>query len=451
MQPVGPWTLDERLGRGGNAEVHRATDASGREVALKVIHRRKARGEPYERFVREIGVLRALGETEGVLPLIDAHVPVEVSRQDRPWLAMPIAMPIRNALDDQPLETVVEAVARIATTLVRLLSDHGIAHRDIKPGNLYRHDNDWVVGDFGLIALPDVEGLTAKGRALGPVHYVPFEMLRDASSADPWQADVYALAKTLWVLTTGLNYPPPGHQPSHVRGQSISDFRYHPMNGPLDQLIDRATRPDPEERPTMREVADELASWLRLPIDQPSVDVADARRSLRAKLDPELARQDMAEERKEHALVAVRRLAVLFAPINQALAELHPRATIDGEPDKSTRNLLRTHEHQGSARIDFRYQRLSSIEVGSAGRELVLRVARSVELSDDGDLLLWLHIDVGNPRYLGPRAFDWRPRPWTAPVGSIDVERILQEAVREAARQLEKAAAVFAEGSLDSG
>lgn len=72
---VGPWTLHEKLGRGGNATVWRATRASGDEAALKVINTTKAQREPYRRFVQEIEFLRSLGDFPGVLPLLDAHLP----------------------------------------------------------------------------------------------------------------------------------------------------------------------------------------------------------------------------------------------------------------------------------------------------------------------------------------------------------------------------------------
>jgi len=150
---IGPWSIHERLGKVGNAKVWRATDSGGREVALKVIDAIHEQREQYKRFVREIGFLRSLEDTTGVLPLIDAHLPDTPTDEDRPWLAMPIATPIADALRDQPLETVVEAMATIAETLTRLHAN-GVGHRDIKPGNLYRLDGDWLVGDFGLVAVP---------------------------------------------------------------------------------------------------------------------------------------------------------------------------------------------------------------------------------------------------------------------------------------------------------
>ena len=69
------------------------------------------------------------------------------------------------------------AVAAIAGTLARLQSDFGIAHRDIKPGNLYELDGAWLIGDFGLVAVPDAKGLTVDGRQVGPAHYTAYEMI----------------------------------------------------------------------------------------------------------------------------------------------------------------------------------------------------------------------------------------------------------------------------------
>jgi len=181
---LGPWTLHELLGSGGNAEVYRATDTVGREVALKVIKARKPEREPYRRFVREIEVLQALEDKTGILPVVDAHLPANPSREDRPWLAMSIATPLAGALQGEPLELVVTAVAAIAATLARL-HEQGIGHRDIKPSNLHRLADDWLIGDFGLVAGPDTRGLTPGDRPLGPVHFMPYEMIVNPQTADP--------------------------------------------------------------------------------------------------------------------------------------------------------------------------------------------------------------------------------------------------------------------------
>ena len=44
---------------------------------------------------------------------------------------------------------VVGAVGAIAETLSRLQAEFDVAHRDIKPGNLYELDGSWLIGNLG--------------------------------------------------------------------------------------------------------------------------------------------------------------------------------------------------------------------------------------------------------------------------------------------------------------
>lgn len=443
---IGPWSLIEKLGSGGNADVWRATDANGREVALKVLHTARAGREPYRRFVREIQTLQNLPDLRGILPLIDAHLPEHPSEADRPWLAMPIATLIPDALSGQPLEVVIAAVASIASTLARIHDEYGLGHRDVKPNNLYSLKGEWLVGDFGLVAVPDLEELTRTGRPLGPAHFTPYEMIASPTTVDPKPVDVYSLAKTLWVLATELRFPPEGHQRTDTRGFAIADFRPHPNSHALDVVIDRCTQIHPEDRPTMAEVAADLDSWLTLPPEAQTVDIGEVRARLRTKMATRLAEEDQAAERKELALDAVRRLAELVAPLNRALLDLHPRAAIDGSADEFTRNVVRTlDEVSGSPEIAFRYQRLSSITIGGSGLGYHLRFGRTLELTDVGNLILHLFIDVGR-NTLGGHAFDWMPQAWSAQVGSVQAEEMLRVAVAEAAVQLQAAAGTFVDG-----
>ncbi len=314
---IGPWTVHERLGKGGNAKVWRATDEGGREVALKVVDAIHEQREQYQRFVREIIFLLTLEDTTGVLPLVDAHLPDAPTDEDRPWLAMPVVTPIASALRDQPLETVIEAMAAVAETLARLHA-LGIGHRDIKPGNLYSLDGKWLVGDFGLVAVPDVESLTESGRPLGPAHFTPYEMIRNPDTADAKMADVFSLAKTVWVLATAQQFPPEGHQPTQTVGFRINDFRAHPNAHLVDSLIDRCTRIHPVERPAMAQVADDLRRWLALPEETKAIDIGVIRMRLRTRMESRLAADEVKAQRKEMALAAARRLGNLVAPLESS-------------------------------------------------------------------------------------------------------------------------------------
>lgn len=439
---LGPWTIVSRIGGGGNATVWVATRANGKDqYALKVLKASNSDREPYKRFVREITFLKDLKDTTGILPLVDAHLPDQPTRRDRPWLAMPIATGIAGALAGAPLEDVVAAISQIAATLARL-AELGVAHRDLKPANLYRLKHAWLVGDFGLVRVPDLEELTRSRRPLGPAHFTAYEMIRNPATADPHPADVYSLGKTLWVLATEQRFPPEGHQPADSRGFSIADLRSHPHASALDRLVDNMTRLRPEERPNIAQVARDLQAWGALASEPVAIDVSAIRARLHEKLTAEWTADDLLQRRKDQAYGAVRRFQELLAPLNRSLQDVHPSAEIDLMNDSLTRDLLKSQEGMGRPPAVFLWQRCSQIGGGSAYSRYTLRMGRSVELAHDGQLTVRSLIAVGHPGRLGADHF-WQSQPRTAPVGTIEVEKVLQDAVDELKDQLSVALQVF--------
>jgi Protein kinase domain/Pentapeptide repeats (8 copies) len=263
-QTVGGWTLADFVAKGGNGEVWEAKNAEGTPVAVKILKSLDARSDTYKRFRSEIEVLRLLGPHDGILPLIDACSPDAPSHHHPAWLAMPFATGIEEALElagEWRLKRVIEAIARIAETLAKLHA-LGISHRDIKPANLFWYKGDWVVGDFGLVDFPDKAAVTKQGRKLGPQYYIAPEMLLTPETADGKPADVYSLAKTLWVLATDQRFPPPGEQRRDLTPILIGNYVSSPGTGELDTIAEAATRHDPIARPQMSEVASDLRAWL---------------------------------------------------------------------------------------------------------------------------------------------------------------------------------------------
>jgi serine/threonine protein kinase len=446
----GPWRLIEELGRGGNGTVWRAEHVdSGQSAALKEVNTRKADREPYRRFVTEIETLRGLGEFPGVLPLLDAHVPAEPKAKDRPWFVMPIATPLAEALAEADYGRLVGAFAAIAETLAALGSEHGIAHRDIKPGNLYELDGAALIGDFGLVALPDPSGLTRAGKPLGPANFIPFEMLNDAGTADPFAADVYSLAKSLWVATTGVDFPPPGHQPADAAPYRIADYRPHPQATRLDELVDRATLLDPHRRPNAAMFGTELRQWLELPATEADFDLSAASTAVREALSAEIDDTNRVDGWKEDAYKAARRLEELVRPLNEAMKEADPRAAV-GVNDELVSKMLRTLEHMGSAEVLFHFARATSLTVGARPVQTVLRMGRGVELVEDGQLIIRTMIDLGLDGVM-QSDMHWTSADRSVPVGSVSQEAALQEAVRELSEKLGEALQLLASKAPGSG
>jgi hypothetical protein len=272
-QEVAGWTLLDGLGEGGNGKVWHARKGSD-EAALKILHtqHQSAESKRYLRFKLEVeGQQRLIAlRVQGVMPIIDASMPSAPTDANPAWLAMPLAVPIRKALGAEPATLqVVEAVASIAETLAAM-HEQGFSHRDLKPSNLYRLGSEWVVGDFGLVDYPGKDGVTSQSERIGSVHFIAPEMMSDAADIDGRPADVYSLAKTLYVLTTGQTFPPPGQHRVDLPGMTVSDFVPGPRAVFLDRLIERGTNLDPRARPSMQQLAAELRECLRTAAD-PSV------------------------------------------------------------------------------------------------------------------------------------------------------------------------------------
>lgn len=263
MEAIGPWIKRRKIGQGGNGEVWSCKHKpDGNIAAIKFLKRNKIGSDNYKRLCHEIRLLRDLGQRKGILPLLQSNLPPEDKNPpDVPWLAMPEAHSLKNGFSDEtPLEVIVAGLSNVATALSEL-AEQAIHHRDIKPQNLFIYDNETVIGDFGLATYPGKEALTLEGQKLGPLYYIAPEMLEYQRGVDESRADVYSLAKTLWVLVTGQRYPPPGEQRALEPKVRVASYVRHIKSYLLDKLIQLATGFDPVKRISLADFAKELRAW----------------------------------------------------------------------------------------------------------------------------------------------------------------------------------------------
>src|SRR5262245_52146832 len=203
----GDYELLEKIGRGGQGLVYRARQKSlNRTVALKVIGLGQlATTEHLKRFRLEaqaaarldhpcIVPIYEVGEREGScyfsMKFIDGGQLDEVARRK--------PMSPRNAA---------ELIAKLARA-VHCAHEHGILHRDIKPGNILIDTNgEPHLTDFGLARLVEGEStLTRTMDVMGTPSYMAPEQAVGNNVAVSSLTDVYGLGAVFYQLLTG--HPP---------------------------------------------------------------------------------------------------------------------------------------------------------------------------------------------------------------------------------------------------
>ncbi|MEP6629022.1 MAG: serine/threonine-protein kinase, partial [Lapillicoccus sp.] len=135
----------------------------------------------------------------------------------------------------------------------------GIVHRDVKPGNvLLAEDGTARISDFGIAhAMGDVT-LTATGLVTGTPAFLAPEVARGEDSG--YAADVFSLGATLYTALEGHTPFGGDGNPMALLHRVASGVVEPPQHsGPLAPLLAEMMRSDPQDRPTMAEVADELA------------------------------------------------------------------------------------------------------------------------------------------------------------------------------------------------
>src|SRR4026207_1467538 len=204
---LGDYELLEEIGRGGQGVVFRARQKSlNRIVALKVISLGQWASKAHLKRFRLEAEAAARLEHPGIVPI---H---EVGERDGScYFSMKFVE--GGQLDEvarrepMPIRRAVELIAKVARTL-HYAHEHGILHRDIKPGNiLLDAKGEPHLTDFGLARLVESEStVTRTLEALGTPSYMAPEQAAGESTKLCNATDVYGLGAVLYQLLTG--HPP---------------------------------------------------------------------------------------------------------------------------------------------------------------------------------------------------------------------------------------------------
>ena len=253
---VGPYRVVRKVGEGGMGVVYLASDAWGRDVAVKVLGPALA-GEPSARarLAREVETMQRV-RSPFVAEVIDADIngrePYVVTR------FVPGRTLDEAVKKDGPLHG--PALQRFASGLARALTEihaAGVVHRDLKPGNVMLSNGDPVVIDFGIAHITDATKLTQSGIVMGTPGYLAPEVIQGEPSSAA--SDVHSWGATVAFAATGqAPFGSGTFQTIFFRvlnGQAELDG----VPGGLMPLVTAALSPNPRNRPTVQLLAVQCA------------------------------------------------------------------------------------------------------------------------------------------------------------------------------------------------
>ncbi|MEY9991347.1 serine/threonine protein kinase/outer membrane protein assembly factor BamB [Streptomyces sp. V4I8] len=201
---VGGYRIEDRLGSGGMGVVYLARSASGRRLALKVVHAQYADDDEFRtRFRREVATARQVSGAF-TAPVVDADADAP-----RPWMATlyipgeDLGTHIRRH-GPLPLPQLRELAAGL-TEALRDIHRAGMVHRDLKPANVMLAEDGPRVIDFGISRAAEfapADVLTQTGRVMGTPPYMSPEQFSSPQDVGP-AADVFSLGSILAYAATG--------------------------------------------------------------------------------------------------------------------------------------------------------------------------------------------------------------------------------------------------------
>jgi eukaryotic-like serine/threonine-protein kinase len=197
----GRYRVLKRIGSGGMADVYCAEDTHlGRQVALKVLHRRFAQDQEFvERFRREAKSAAGLNHPN-VVGVFDRG-----EHEGTYYIAM-------EFLEGRTLKDIVTAEAPLAQDRLIDLGlqilqaagfahSHGVIHRDFKPHNVIVDESGHAkVTDFG-IARAGASEMTETGSIMGTAQYLSPEQAQ--GHAVTATSDLYSIGVMLYEMLAG--------------------------------------------------------------------------------------------------------------------------------------------------------------------------------------------------------------------------------------------------------
>jgi serine/threonine-protein kinase len=245
---TGRYRIIEEIARGGMGIVYKATDtALDRVVAFKVLAENLKSNE--------VAVGYFLREARAAAKMIHPNIVTvfDTGEQDGEfYMAM-------EFVDGETLKAMVQRQGPFPEKLVRYAfvhaakaldyaHEHGLIHRDVKPGNMMLGaDRALKLMDFGLAKFVS-EMTTSKTRSIGTPYYISPEQITGAQLDG--RSDMYSLGVSMFEIATGqLPYAKGDLTYLHLHGEIPKACELVPgLSVSLSEAIERCMAKRPEDR-----------------------------------------------------------------------------------------------------------------------------------------------------------------------------------------------------------
>jgi hypothetical protein len=252
---VAGYEIHERVGAGGFGEVFRARHIKlGRDVAIKVLHAKfSSDAETSARFIAEAKAVTRISHPSIVTLFEFGHLP---DGRDYSVMEFVRGKTLREILHERGRIPMAEALPILRGIAEAVDAAHavGIAHRDLKPDNVFlTEDNGIKLIDFGLAKLTrdrDVS-VTETGAVFGTPLYMSPEQCRGKSVT--LATDAYSFGALAYHLLTGE--PPFAGDALELALHHLNDTPERPsarcreLDGYIDQTLLALLAKDPKLRP----------------------------------------------------------------------------------------------------------------------------------------------------------------------------------------------------------